>query len=114
LPLESSNRILAKLQQQNQPNFKKQHHQMSTTKQKRFSRADVISHFPFMDEFGGVDEIFQEGTEKISATSLDEINLRHYIEKIFNEFKIGPKGMRSADIPSALEVRLKSSFFSWC
>lgn len=58
-----------------------------------------------MDEFGGVDEVFHQRLEKVSALSLDEINLRHYIEKIFNEFKIGPKGMKSSDIPSALDVR---------
>jgi hypothetical protein len=57
-----------------------------------------------MDEFGGVDEVFQDLPGKISALSLDEINLKHYIEKIFNEFKVGSKGMRSADISSALEV----------
>lgn len=109
--IESSNRILSNLQHQKtkqrrsqQQQQQQQQHDLSIKKSKRFSRADVISHFPFMDEFGGVEEIFQEETEKISALALDEINLRHYIEKIFNEFKIGSKGMRSADIPSALEV----------
>jgi hypothetical protein len=57
-----------------------------------------------MDEFGGVDEVFQNLPGRVSALSLDEINLKHYIEKIFDEYKIGSKGMRSSDIPSALEV----------
>jgi hypothetical protein len=109
--VESSNRILSNLKQQNEPSVRKQHQQVSTTKPKRFSRTDVISHFPFMDEFGGVDEVFHEVTEKISALALDEINLRHYIEKIFNEFKVGSKGMRSADIPSALEVCILSYIY---
>ncbi len=75
-------------------------------KPKRFSRPDVISHFPFMDEFGGVEEIFRDSSETLGITvgSLDEVNLRHYIEKVFNEFKLGPRGMRSVDLPAALEV----------
>ncbi len=59
-----------------------------------------------MDEFGGVEEIFRESNDAlgITAGSLDEVNLRHYIEKVFNEFKFGPRGMRSVDLPAALEV----------
>ena len=57
-----------------------------------------------MDEFGGVDEIFSRKDEKISAIDLTELNLRHVIEKLFNDYKIGSRGMRSSDIPSALEV----------
>lgn len=85
------------------------HHQkiqsQSQSQANRFSRADVISHFPFMDEFGGVDEIFAGKEEKISALNLDEVNLCHFIEKVFNEFKVGSRGMKSSDIPAALEVR---------
>lgn len=57
-----------------------------------------------MDEFGGVNEIFSGKEEKISALYLDELNLRHFIQKIFNEFKLGSRGMKSSDIPTALEV----------
>lgn len=110
--LESSNRFLSNYRQMQQQISIKKHYQQSANHPKRFSRTDVLSHFPFMDEFGGVDEVFQETPEKVSALSLDEINLRHYIEKIFNEYKVGPKGMRASDIPSALHVRICCHHFS--
>mmetsp|Transcript_13983 Transcript_13983/g.20926 ORF Transcript_13983/g.20926 Transcript_13983/m.20926 type:complete len:512 (-) Transcript_13983:122-1657(-) len=77
----------------------------------RHSRADALFHYPFCDEFGGVQDILSTVNSDLSginsSSTLQEATapgLKHMIEKVFHEMKIGSGGMRASDIPEALKM----------
>ena len=77
------------------------------TSSKQTRRHDGLSHYPFVDEFGSVQDVLKEENATSIQPKVDAMVdpiLKHTTKKVYDEFKIGQNGMRASDVPQALKV----------
>jgi hypothetical protein len=86
------------------PKIFEEQKQIENNQDIRKSRPDSMNHYPFIDEFGSVEDVLsgQDGTGSIDLSKIGAPGRKRLIEKVFHEMRFDGNGIRLSDLPEAL------------